>query len=86
MPNILSMGRISRYEDHRATILALVAENVAAHSRPPTVRTLAETCGVGVATAHSYLGQLAEEGMVEWAPKSHRSLRLTPLATQQLTP
>jgi DNA-binding IclR family transcriptional regulator len=70
------MGRASKYDQHRTDILSALAEAEASHARPPTVRSLADGCGVGVATMHSYLTKLSEEGVVEWKPKSHRSLRL----------
>lgn len=70
------MGRASKYEQHRSAILDALAQAESSHARPPTVRTLADSCGVGVATMHSYLTRLSEEGVVEWQAKSHRSLRL----------
>lgn len=78
------MARPSKYVEHRDRILALIHSAAARHSLPPTVRTLAEELGVGVATVHSYLGKLAEEGLVRWQPKSHRSLQLTQLGFQLL--
>jgi len=72
------MARLSNYTASRLAILDLIAEAQARHSRPPTVRRLATELHIGVATMHSYLRQLAEEGLVEWTPNMHRSLRLTP--------
>jgi predicted transcriptional regulator len=76
------MARASHYLAHRQTIIDLIAHSVASHSRPPTVRALAIQCGVAVATMHSYLQRLSEEGLVEWQAKSHRSLKLTPKGTR----
>ena len=76
------MPRRSRYAGHRLMILILLAHAQDRHSRPPTVRALADELGVAVATMHSYLHQLAEEGLVEWTPNAHRSLRLTPKASR----
>jgi SOS-response transcriptional repressor LexA len=76
------MSRRSNYEASRPAILALVAQAHNRHSKPPTVRDLAAELGLGVATAHSYLHLLAEEGLVEWTPNKHRSLRLAPAGYQ----
>lgn len=70
------MGRASKYAEHKDSILEALAAAEASHARPPTVRALADSCHVGVATMHSYLIKLSEEGLVEWQSKSHRSLRL----------
>jgi DNA-binding IclR family transcriptional regulator len=80
------MARVSHYEDKKLRVLAMIAEARGRHSKPPTVRTLAVETGVGVATMHAYLHRLAEEGMVEWSPRQHRSLNLTPQGFQQLSP
>jgi DNA-binding IclR family transcriptional regulator len=70
-----AMARTSKYEDHKAQVLELVIEAEDRHAKPPSIRALAEAVGVGVATMHSYLSRLSEEGAVEWTPKHHRSLR-----------
>lgn len=77
-----SMARASRYEDVKHDVLRTVRAAEVAHGKPPTVRTLATTHEVSVSTMHSYLTRLAEEGMVEWTPGRHRSLRLTRAASQ----
>lgn len=79
------MPRVSKYEEHRNQVLTLIQNAAMAHSRPPTVRSLAAELQVGIGTMHSYLGKLAEEGLVEWQPKSHRSVRVTPQAIQRLS-
>jgi DNA-binding IclR family transcriptional regulator len=78
------MARATKYEQHKAQVLQLIDQAARAHSRPPTVRALADALQVGVATMHSYLERLAMEGLVVWQPKSHRSLRCTPAAFQLL--
>lgn len=72
------MARTSRYEQHKTRVLELIQRDLDRHARPPTVRALASDVQVGVATMHSYLERLAEEGLVQWQPKSHRTLRCTP--------
>lgn len=80
------MARASRYEDNRDGILVAIHEAAVRHGKPPTVRTLAQTFEVGVATMHSYLHKLAEEGVIEWIPGKHRSLRCTQRGIQELSP
>ena len=79
------MARASKYEGKRDEVLALIGGAALRHSKPPTVRLLAEEAGVGVATMHSYLTKLAQEGLVEWRPGKHRSLALTPQGSQRLS-
>lgn len=79
------MARQSRYEDSKLTVLELIKERVDRHDKPPTVRELTEDVKVSVSTMHSYLARLAEEGLVQWRPKSHRSLSLSPAGIQLLT-
>lgn len=71
------MARASRYKTEKIRILGLVDAAAQAHGRSPSVRDLAMAADVGVATMHSYLHKLAAEGLIEWAPGRHRSLRLT---------
>lgn len=72
------MGRKSHYAEHRLKVLGLIEAAARAHDRPPSVRELAETTGVGLATMHSYLTRLAEEDLIAWQPAHHRSLHCTP--------
>ena len=72
------MARASQFEQNRHTVLRSLHDRWMKHSKPPAVRELATQANVSVSTMHSYLGRLAEEGLVEWRPKSHRSLALTP--------
>lgn len=75
------MVRASRYAEHRDGVLDEIASAQRRHAKPPSVRELAETFGVGVATMHHYLTLLADEGEVEWSPGRHRSLTLAPTAS-----
>ena len=79
------MARASQYADNREKILLSVHEAAQKHSKPPSVRDLADSLGVGVATMHSYLKQLAEEGMIEWRQGRHRTLHLTPEGSRELS-
>lgn len=78
------MPRASKYEQHRDGVLARIQLELQRHGRPPSVRSLAEEMHVGVATMHSYLSKMAEEGLIEWRSKSHRTLRCTPKGIQAL--
>ena len=80
------MGRKSYYEEHRVAVLRAVEQCERAHGRPPTVRELATSQLVGVATMHEYLKRLSTEGLIQWSPKTHRSLRLTPQGSLLLSP
>lgn len=79
------MARASRYGDQKMAVLREVDDRVRRHSKIPTVRELAELFEVAPATMHSWLTRLSEEGLVEWTRGKHRSLRLSPAASQQLS-
>lgn len=79
------MPRKSHYPEHRKTVLVAIGQAEKAHGRAPSIRELADLCGVGVATVHLYIKNLADEGLVEWKQESHRSLRLSQTAIQQLS-
>jgi DNA-binding IclR family transcriptional regulator len=79
------MARLSQYRDQRLAVLTEISERVRRHSKVPTVRELAERFDISAATMHSWLTRLAEEGLVEWTPGRHRSLRCTPRAIQLLS-
>lgn len=78
------MGRASQYAPSRERILKAIQDAGQMHSKAPTVRDLAEDLDVGVATAHSYLVKLSEEGMIEWKTGRHRTLKLTAAGRQEL--
>lgn len=71
------MARASKFDEVAPKVLSGIWEAESRHSRPPSVRGLADGCGVAVATMHSYLAKLAEDGLVEWSAGRHRSLKLT---------
>ena len=70
--------RASRYEDNREGILKEIQKAQDRHGQPPTIRDLAATFEVGVATMHAHLQKLSDEGMIEWRKGKHRSLKCTP--------
>jgi DNA-binding transcriptional regulator YhcF (GntR family) len=72
------MARATAYGDQKEAVVQAIADRRLHHSRQPTVRELAEQFEVSVATMHSWLGKLKDEGLVEWTPGRHRSLRTTP--------
>lgn len=78
------MARPSKYPEHRDRILTLVNNAAARHSRPPSMRTIAQDLGVGVATVHSYLARLASEGLIETPANRHRAVVLTQQGFQHL--
>ena len=79
------MARASKYSDQKLVVLQEIADRVRHHSKVPSVRELADRFQVSPATMHSWLNRLNNEGLVEWTPGRHRSLRVTPQAFQQLS-
>lgn len=79
------MARTSKYKDCREGVLLMIHKASRTHGKAPTVRDLADHFEVGVATMHSYLHKLAEEGVVEWRPGRHRSLSFTPQGSQEVS-
>lgn len=72
------MGRRSQYPVKRDEIVSAIAALTEERHRNPSVREIAERTGLSVATLHSYLQRLADDGLIEWRSKRHRSIRLTP--------
>lgn len=79
------MARASHYDEHRKELLGLIWQAQLSHGKPPSIRSLANHFDVGVATMHSYLTKLHEEGHVEWRPGKHRSLKCTETGRQELS-
>ena len=69
------MPRKSHYDEHRLEVLRLIEAARRAHSKPMSVRDLADRTGVGVATMHLYLQRLTDEGLVGRRINRHRSFR-----------
>lgn len=72
------MGRKSLYEARRVDVLVAISALFKENYRTPSVREISERTGISVATLHSYLERLAEEELILWRQKRHRSLQLTP--------
>ena len=70
------MPRISQYEFKRDDILSTISALTSESGRSPSMREVADVVDVSIATLHSYLNQMREEGLVEWQNRSHRSLRV----------
>lgn len=70
------MARQSLYSYKRDGILQAIETLSRAHGRAPSLREIAEVADVSVATLHSYLRRMQAEGVVTWAEKHHRSLRV----------
>lgn len=71
------MARASKYDESKRYMLRRILGSQG-QSAAPSVREFAQELDIGVATVHSYLSKLAEEGLIEWEQGRHRSLRLTP--------
>ena len=79
------MARASKYDESKHTMLLRISAAQSTDSVMPSIREFADELDVGVATAHSYLSKLASEGLIEWEPGRHRSLRLTRQGSQLLS-
>ena len=71
------MARVTHYQDDKEWVIKLIHNAQVAHSRPPTIRDLADELGVGLATMHSYLTKMVEEGLIDRKRGHHRSLTVT---------
>lgn len=79
------MARASEYADKKMLVVRDIHLRLRRQSPNPSVRELATKFGVSPATMHSWLKRLEKEGMVEWTPGRHRSLRVTPQGIQLLS-
>jgi hypothetical protein len=70
------MGRQSQYKTKRDDVLAAIKKLTAEQGRSPSLREVSGETGVSIATLHSYMAKLKEEGAIEWQEKSHRSIRI----------
>jgi len=70
------MSRHNMYEYHKDGVLVAI-DTLAAGlgNTPPSLREVAKVVGVSVGTLHNYLTRMEQEGLVEWRPGAHRSLR-----------
>lgn len=70
------MARQSLYEYKRDGILEAIQSLTSARGRAPSLREIADVADVSVATLHSYLRRMQEEGVVTWESRHHRSLKV----------
>lgn len=71
------MARQSLYLIRRDAILEAIEKLSAAHGgRSPSLREISDLADVSVASLHAYLSKMRQEGLIEWEPKSHRSLKI----------
>lgn len=71
------MGRRSLYDIRKDSVLVAVKRLSDSKGSPPSLRDVAEVTGISVSTLHNYLPKMADEGLVTWQPRSHRTIRLT---------
>lgn len=72
-----NVGRRSLYEVRKDSVLFAVKRLTDERGSPPSLRDVAEVTGISVSTLHNYLPRMADEGLVTWQPRSHRTIRLT---------
>lgn len=70
------MPRQSLYQFKRDGILTAIETLRAATGKAPSIREIAEVADVSIATLHSYLVKMKDEGVIEWQERHHRSLKL----------
>lgn len=74
------MPRQSLYHFKRDGILEAVSTLTDANKgKAPSIREIAEVADVSIATLHSYLVKMKNEGVIEWTERHHRSLKVLPL-------
>ena len=65
--------------DRQAQLLACVVQLGARSGRPPTIRELAEACGIRSTNGvHSQLKALRRKGLLSWQPRLRGSLHAYP--------
>lgn len=70
------MGRQSQYKIKRDDVLGAIRKLTAQLGGSPSLREISAETGVSIATLHSYLDKLQDEGAIEWQKKTHRSITL----------
>lgn len=70
------MPRQSLYMFKRDGILDAIDTLTVAGGKAPSIREIADVADVSIATLHSYLQRMKEEGLISWTERHHRSLRL----------
>lgn len=78
------MGRRSLYEIRKDSVIYAIKQLTDQRGAPPSLRDVAEVTDISVSTLHHYLPRMADEGLLTWQPKSHRTVRLTTKALESL--
>lgn len=71
------MPRQSLYQFKRDGIINAVETLTAATGKAPSIREIAEVADVSIATLHSYLVRMKDEGVISWTERHHRSLKVS---------
>lgn len=79
------MARPSEYPQYRRVILRIVEWTWKEQGRAPTLRDLSDATGISLGTAQKYIKRLHEEGLVQWTPKKHRSIKLSKQGQEALS-
>lgn len=75
------MPRQSLYMYKRDGILDAISTLSAATGKAPSIREIAEVSDVSIATLHSYLTKMKDEGVITWTERHHRSLKVSSTAS-----
>lgn len=73
------MPRQSLYMYKRDGILDAIETLTAATGKAPSIREIAQVADVSIATLHSYLTKMKDEGVISWTERHHRSLKVIPV-------
>ncbi|HET6914995.1 MAG TPA: winged helix-turn-helix transcriptional regulator [Acidimicrobiales bacterium] len=71
------MPRQSLYIYKRDGILDAIQTLSSATGKAPSIREIAQVADVSIATLHSYLTKMKEEGLITWTERHHRSLKVS---------
>lgn len=75
------MPRQSLYMYKRDGILDAISTLSATTGKAPSIREIAEVSDVSIATLHSYLTKMKDEGVITWTERHHRSLKVSSTAS-----
>lgn len=80
------MPRQSLYLYKRDGILDAIETLTAATGKAPSIREIAQVADVSIATLHSYLTRMKNEGVISWQERHHRSLKVLSPGVVSTTP